>query len=366
MLDRFLTGFYLTQSTIGLLSRAVPQLGNYALHVPPGSAIAPSLSYLAFKLAHPWVPRSLERRTMWRFLTSFDLAVAKRLRSLGSDVLVGYEYSSAESFREARRLGWSTVLEASSVHYSYQLAALQGTPMGAQISATIPRKQLEIDLADRIVVLSSFAKETFVRAGVGEERIVTIAPYVAPIASPQNQERRQSDGQSVHFLYAGNLDLHKGIDLLLDAFESLPATKKHLRIVGGHLANTPPNVEVFSRVPRSQLARHYAWADYLVLPSRFDGYGFVVAEALMMGIPVIVSNAVGAADLVEPGKNGWVFRSGDGDSLRAAMLEAASSLGAWQSMSRNALASAAIVSRRQYGDRVVAAYGAIASARGCP
>jgi glycosyltransferase involved in cell wall biosynthesis len=361
MLDRFLTGFYLTKSGAGPLLKAIPQLGNYVLDAPRQSAMVPSLSYVAYKLGLPFASRKLKKQAMWRCLAAFDRAVAKRLHSLQGGVFAGFEYSSVDSFREARRLGWTTVLEASSVHYSYQLDALRGTPMGDQISATSERKQLEIDLADRIIVLSSLARDTYVRAGVDAKRIVTIAPYVSPIAPAAAPAARQRDGQPVRFLYAGNLGHHKGTDLLLEAFGSLSMKASQLRIVGGSLANTPSNVEVLARVPRAQLARHYSWADFLVLPSRFDGYGFVVAEALMMGVPVIVSDAVGAADLVEPGKNGWVFQSGDGDSLRDAMSHAAAARDQWQSFSSNAMASAAAVSRGRYVERVAAAYGAIVS-----
>ena len=49
-----------------------------------------------------------------------------------------------------------------------------------------------------------------------------------------------------------------------------------------------------------------AAADVLVLPSRFDGWGAVVNEALMVGTPVICSDRCGASDVIENGRNGYV------------------------------------------------------------
>ena len=53
-----------------------------------------------------------------------------------------------------------------------------------------------------------------------------------------------------------------------------------------------------------------------MLPSRFDGWGAVVNEALMVGTPVICSDRCGASDLIENGRNGYVFEAGNARALR--------------------------------------------------
>jgi glycosyltransferase involved in cell wall biosynthesis len=65
-----------------------------------------------------------------------------------------------------------------------------------------------------------------------------------------------------------------------------------------------------------QLPEFYRKSDIFVLPSRYDGWGVVVNQALGAGLPVVCSDAVGSAeDLVEPGKNGFIFKSGEVDEL---------------------------------------------------
>ena len=59
--------------------------------------------------------------------------------------------------------------------------------------------------------------------------------------------------------------------------------------------------------------------DLLVLPSRFDGWGAVVNEALSVGTPVLCSDTCGAADLLAAPDYGTAFRSGDASSLAAAL-----------------------------------------------
>jgi glycosyltransferase involved in cell wall biosynthesis len=55
--------------------------------------------------------------------------------------------------------------------------------------------------------------------------------------------------------------------------------------------------------------------DLFVLPSRFDGWGVVVNEALMQGVPVLCSDRCGARDLLAESWRGGVFRAGSAASL---------------------------------------------------
>src|SRR5205823_740560 len=72
--------------------------------------------------------------------------------------------------------------------------------------------------------------------------------------------------------------------------------------------------------PPEALPEYFARADVFVLPSRHDGWGVVVNQAIGAGLPVICSDAVGAGlDLVEEGVNGLRFAAGDVDGLQRAM-----------------------------------------------
>ena len=63
---------------------------------------------------------------------------------------------------------------------------------------------------------------------------------------------------------------------------------------------------VFAGV-RNDLPEYYRGADMCLLPSRFDTFGLVVLEAMAAGIPVIITDRVGARDLVSDGVNGFVL-----------------------------------------------------------
>jgi glycosyltransferase involved in cell wall biosynthesis len=139
----------------------------------------------------------------------------------------------------------------------------------------------------------------------------------------------------LRFLYCGQLVHRKGVDLLVRAFARLAQRHEHvrLRLVGdGELL---PDLR--TRVPESvrgrieftgflqvnQLPAQFADADVFLLPSRHDGWGVVVNQALAAGLAVVCSDAVGATDLVAPGENGLIVPAGDEDALYRAMDELA-------------------------------------------
>jgi len=72
--------------------------------------------------------------------------------------------------------------------------------------------------------------------------------------------------------------------------------------------------------PRSDVAGLYAGADVFILPTRYEPFGMVIAEAMASSLPVIVSACSGAAELIEPGVSGCVVVSADDASGFAGQL----------------------------------------------
>jgi UDP-glucose:(heptosyl)LPS alpha-1,3-glucosyltransferase len=74
---------------------------------------------------------------------------------------------------------------------------------------------------------------------------------------------------------------------------------------------------------QQDIAPWYGLADCFVLPSLYDPFPNAVLEALACGIPAIVSDRSGAAELIQPGVNGWVCGALDVPRLTGAMAAAA-------------------------------------------
>ncbi|MEO8926254.1 MAG: glycosyltransferase [Caulobacteraceae bacterium] len=125
---------------------------------------------------------------------------------------------------------------------------------------------------------------------------------------------------------AGRLTRQKGHDLLIEAFAASPAAREiDLVILGegpleGALRSRAVALGVGERVrfPGFQ-ANPWAWfsrARLFVLPSRWEGFGNVVAEALACGVPVLVADCdFGPREQVVHGVSGWVVTANDAAAL---------------------------------------------------
>ncbi len=127
--------------------------------------------------------------------------------------------------------------------------------------------------------------------------------------------------------------------MLLEAFERVDGGE--LRIAGdGPLremveaaAARDPRIRLIGHIAGEALARAYQDADVLVVPSLYEPWGLVVHEGLAYGLPVIVTDEVGAADdLIERDVNGYVVAAGSAEELGEAMTAVA----AWTPARREA------------------------------
>jgi glycosyltransferase involved in cell wall biosynthesis len=140
-------------------------------------------------------------------------------------------------------------------------------------------------------------------------------------------------GTPITFLFAGKFEPKKNPLLLISAFKKLYETKKniHLVLVGDGVLRdgivielnqlSTQNEQPFTLLPfqnQSQMPSIYINGDIFVLPSQGPGetWGLALNEAMASGCAVIASDKCGAAsDLIEDGKNGYIFKSGDENDL---------------------------------------------------
>jgi glycosyltransferase involved in cell wall biosynthesis/peptidoglycan/xylan/chitin deacetylase (PgdA/CDA1 family) len=127
-----------------------------------------------------------------------------------------------------------------------------------------------------------------------------------------------SDTQRLRFLACCQMIHRKGLDILLQACEQLRDMNWQLTLVGDgplrhklerEFSRSFPGERVIFKgeVPYSK--RHEAFAGHhiFVFPSRWDGWGMVVAEALAAGLPVITTDQVIAAhEFIHDGRNGFM------------------------------------------------------------
>jgi glycosyltransferase involved in cell wall biosynthesis len=131
-------------------------------------------------------------------------------------------------------------------------------------------------------------------------------------------------------IFVGQLISRKGVDILLRGLGRLGSKNWRLTVVGdGPLRSeyeaiarrigVDTRTQFLGALPNRQTLDLMASSDLLVLPSRFDGWGAVINEALMRGVPAVCSDRCGASDLLMERWRGEVFPAEDPDALGVAL-----------------------------------------------
>lgn len=157
-------------------------------------------------------------------------------------------------------------------------------------------------------------------------------PYYCNLAPFADAATGRSRRSTTTFLFCGQMIRRKGVDILLDAFTRVAVHDHDARLLlVGREARLPELLDRVSSPIRERieyagfqapeaLPPFFARADVFVLPSRYDGWGVVVNQALGAGLPILCSNEVGAAyDLVEDGVNGYRFPPEHAEALAMKM-----------------------------------------------
>lgn len=163
---------------------------------------------------------------------------------------------------------------------------------------------------------------------VPTDRVVTIYPPVDDArfryVTANERQRFRCDlgvasGKTV-LLFAGNAHPCKRYDELLAALGRLPADQYELLVAGR--CPPPRRMNVRALGFQAHLRSVYGAADLTVLPSQYEAFGLVVAESLACGTPVVVSDRVGAGELVGAGE-GMVRPMPDAGAIARAIEDAA-------------------------------------------
>lgn len=266
-------------------------------------------------LPEPFAVKWAHRGNAW-----FDRWAAKRIPRQKLRAVICYENSALETFNAAKKRGVITILDAASLHHTWQDRFYRYIETeDAHLSIT-QRKDQEVALADHVLTASEIARMSYLAAGVQPERVTSV-PLGCDLACFKNVTRKPEPQDRFTFVFAGYASPRKGIDVLLSASGELhkQGVCHRLLLAGGVSPSFAwhgySHVEHKGRMSQRELADVFRESDCLVLPSRHESFGMVVVEAMATGLPVIVSDRVGAKEALEEGKNGWIVPANDVKTL---------------------------------------------------
>lgn len=278
-----------------------------------------------FHLVRPVSPRALDPPAFYGLL---PFRIARELRTFRPEAVVTqspYEGAAALVGRTIARARTPVIVD---VHGDWRtLSRLYGSPRrrtlsrpGDAVAAWALRR------ADAVRTISAYTtglvRELGIEPAAEFPAFMDLEPFLGPplpLPDPPS------------LLYVGVLERYKNVDGLAHAWRSAAPRLQGLSltivgdgslrsVVESLVADLPGQVTWKRNLTAAEVAAELDAATALLLPSRSEGLGRIVVEALARGRPVVASSAGGIPDLVRDGLNGVLFAPGDDVALAAAMV----------------------------------------------
>lgn len=241
------------------------------------------------------------------------------------------------------------------------VALVHELPGVADPSTADPERPFETPLlrSDRLLAVSDHGKEVLLERGAPAARVRVVPPGFDGLE--RGLERGMRRGENVRFLCVAQWIPRKGILDLVRAWSRTDRPGAVLDLVGetdvdasyasrvSQFASEDPSILVHGPVDDATLAGLYATADVFALPSRYEGYGIVYAEALSFGLPVVACS-VGPVPEVVGDEAALLVPPDDPEALSGALDLLLSDSGLRRKMSAAALRRTANLPR--WGDTV--------------
>lgn len=168
---------------------------------------------------------------------------------------------------------------------------------------------------DRIINVSKYEYNAAIRYGLKKVNQTVIYSGISREKGKIDSRVKLPLGK-INLLFVGRFDPQKGLDLLLKAFNSCHRQDLHLTVIGDNVVGGGIKIEkkntdrvtFLGWIPHDKLASYYNACDVVVMPSRWEAFGLVAIEAMKYGRAVIVSDRGALPELIENGKNGFVFK----------------------------------------------------------
>ncbi|MEL7355049.1 MAG: glycosyltransferase family 4 protein [Cyanobacteria bacterium J06560_6] len=279
------------------------------------------------------IQKAMQKKSGWELIVArdqwFQKQVIRRLNQLQfsvptKPVVFTYSYAGLEILRCAKRKGWRTVLGqidpgpieeklVAAEHESWR--HLYRADWHPAPKIYWERWFQECDIADSIIVNSSWSKSALEAVGISKKKIHVIPLAYTPQESSEKALRSYpnafSKSRPLKVLFLGQVILRKGIAHVLEAAKQLQEKPIQFFIVGSIGIERAPEVEALSNVvwlgsiPRSEVSKYYQLTDVFLFPTISDGFGLTQLEAQSHNLPIIASNKCG--EVVKHRENGLIL-----------------------------------------------------------
>ena len=272
-------------------------------------------------------------RFLWHVIDMFNFSVSKEVKRILTwekpDIvhthnLMGLSFLIPSTIRSLGIRHVHTVhdvqlVEPSGIILKTKENSLRYTGVLTQMYTWVMKKLL--GSPEVVISPSQFLLDFYKTRGFFEKSNTTLLRNPLTLTFERSKSERKD--KEFNFLYLGQVEEHKGVFLLLEAFKNIKNTKLHIAGDGSKLGDLKEltkennNVTYYGRVERDKLPELFSNMDVTVVPSLcYENSPTVIFESLYFGVPVLASRIEGIAELIEEGENGFTFEAGDTMSLQ--------------------------------------------------
>ncbi len=238
-----------------------------------------------------------------------------------------------DSIKQAAAAGWRLLQKQSAPMTSEPTTPRPLTSVQARAIATrVSVMQRALSFPLRLTAPSAFVKEVYVEFGLAAERIEVI-PLGMDWSWWRGSPRRAKENRAgLRFAYLGGLLAHKGVEVVIRAFQSIAGDNHELRLHGfdsvdAHfnrslevLIQTDRRIRKFGPYAHADVPRLLSEVDVLLIPSLWhETFSFVAREAVLAGVWILASDVGAIREVVVPGQTGQRVPPGDVAAWASAM-----------------------------------------------
>lgn len=352
------------QSSSPLLERGLKSLKRYKAGIAPHKIRHRNTDGFTYKLllkmsashetwAHEFAAERLARHVLEvlgerdpRMIYGFDTALLPLMASDPSKVSRVYVLEQCIAPRATQIAAYRKLCATLDDRYFDKLI------LGAARQSAVEREEWR--QADRVVCPSRFVRDSLIEDGCAAEKI-SVIPYGFSLREGLGVSEPRRMSHTPTALFVGGVSYRKGAHDLLSIAKAL-AGKVRVRAVGPIHApealrhELAQHVELLGAKPFQEVLRHYGTADFLVHPSYVEGSATVVFEAMVMGLPCLVTRSTGS--VIVSGVSGFEYEAGDCDGFVEGFETLLAAPERYHAMSREALALSRDYTIDKYAERL--------------
>ena len=220
---------------------------------------------------------------------------------------------------------------------------------------------------DAVISPSKFVMDFHIKLGFFKNS----KQFVIPIGMTHDKDARPKQNSGREFLFIGRIIKDKGPQIAIEAFKKIKNENVRLHIIGKgfhlesikRIANGDQRIIFHGFVQNVDLDQIFKRCSYVIFPSLwYENFPLIINEVMNKGFPVIASDIGGIPELVIDGHNGFLFKTGDVDSLYHILKKLVDDNETLYKLSMNAIESSKKYSLDEHTKSILEVYSKIIGA----